>query len=705
MNSIWIGGTGDGGLHERTPYWLNGIVPLAFLLKNAGIEQLPRVTGIYKAPWGLKDTICQAGVDMHGEDIAGNAGYAVRTPEQCADDCRSRPDCHGFVVSNDTSPATCWLKGGRGQTSKNSSRCYGKKIPKPIPVDIMGQVEKYVSYILSHQNADGWLGPEGFGGGDFWGPSNVLQALYQYAEGVRDPEKFKNASQAVLLHFLEQKKRMTKAHLASWAQQRWMDMALTVEWLLDNADVGEHRQDLLDLIGMLHDQGSDWEQWFEHWTGNAGPHNVNNAQGLKSAAVYFRYNRTATYEGRGMAELSKRRMQHLDKTFGLPNGMFNGDELLPDPATEAARSPSRGIELCGIVEAMFSYNTMFSIHGDLAFADRAERIAYNALPATWASPTGGDMWAHPYLEAINEISAVKANPHVWTHDGDLAETYGLEPNYGCCTANFNQGWPKYASMLVYSAPDGGIVVGLWAPAGAKLPDGNSVDIDTTYPFGDTALVTVTAKTNVQVHLRIPGWAAKATVNGQTARNGTMWQGTAKRGITKFSVAFNPTIHLEEWDGGAVSVHRGAILYSLPITPNYTVYAHHFGTDKQSNDYYLKPTSAWQFALDVDPHNPEKHFKFSAKGYKAGAAPFNHSNWPTEISAVLRPLPSWGVAKNSAAVPPSSPACRSGKPPCGDAQAHRLVPHGGTELRIGEMPLAEYAHADAGGPVDDEAQFI
>ena len=46
---------------------------------------------------------------------------------------------------------------------------------------------------------------------------------------------------------------------------------------------------------------------------------------------------------------------------------------------------------------MFSYTTLFSTHGDVAFADRAERIAYNALPATWASPTGGDMWAHQVI--------------------------------------------------------------------------------------------------------------------------------------------------------------------------------------------------------------------------------------------------------------------------------------------------------------------
>lgn len=33
-NSSWIGGTADTGLHERTPYWLNGFVPLAFQLED-----------------------------------------------------------------------------------------------------------------------------------------------------------------------------------------------------------------------------------------------------------------------------------------------------------------------------------------------------------------------------------------------------------------------------------------------------------------------------------------------------------------------------------------------------------------------------------------------------------------------------------------------------------------------------------------------
>ena len=144
---MWIGGSGDGGLHERTPHWLNGVVPLAFLLSNAGKEELPPVVGIYKAPWGKNgwmSGVCTDGLDMYGEDIASPEGYTVATAEKCRDDCAARDDCYGFVVANCSSPPRCWLKGGNGATRAASCRCYGKNIPKPTPVNIMSQATKYL---------------------------------------------------------------------------------------------------------------------------------------------------------------------------------------------------------------------------------------------------------------------------------------------------------------------------------------------------------------------------------------------------------------------------------------------------------------------------------------------------------------------------------------------------------------------------------
>ena len=99
---------------------------------------------------------------------------------------------------------------------------------------------------------------------------------------------------------------------------------------------------------------------------------------------------------------------------------------------------------------MWSYSTLFSAFGDVSFLDRVERIAYNALPATFASRRGGDMWNHQYLQANNEISAEKQYFHIWQIDDNQdSEVYGLAPNIGCCTANFNQGWPKLAAFSLF----------------------------------------------------------------------------------------------------------------------------------------------------------------------------------------------------------------------------------------------------------------
>lgn len=40
QNSSFVGGKADTGLHERTPYWLNGLVPAAYLTQDANLVAL-----------------------------------------------------------------------------------------------------------------------------------------------------------------------------------------------------------------------------------------------------------------------------------------------------------------------------------------------------------------------------------------------------------------------------------------------------------------------------------------------------------------------------------------------------------------------------------------------------------------------------------------------------------------------------------------
>eukprot|EP00662_Eupelagonemidae_sp_cell21_P043791 gene43791-59714_t len=135
------------------------------------------------------------------------------------------------------------------------------------------------------------------------------------------------------------------------------------------------------------------------------------------------------------------------------------------------------------------------------------RIAYNALPATLTP----DMWAHQYLQQVNEIVAAYGEKmHVWQTDGPDSTGFGVAPNFGCCTANFNQGWPKAAMNVLYTFPSAGGAVGVALGSvrhGARVA-GAVITVDTDYPFGDDVTVTVNAgAAAVPLRLRIPGWAA------------------------------------------------------------------------------------------------------------------------------------------------------------------------------------------------------
>ena len=683
QQSVWIGGNADGGLHERTPYWLNGIVPLAFLLRNAGRAKLSPVVGVWKAAspssWlAANRTYCTP--EYHRGHGHGHAGH---------DHAHAGHD-HDHAGHHEPTEACV-----APQTEQTAMR----------NVDLLAQVETYVAYILSHQAADGWLGPpQGGDSGAFWGRSNIMLALAMYAEAnAADPAKWQNVTGAMRGYALSLGVRLKATPLTSWAAQRWQDIALGVQWLLDHA-AGGREAELLRVGDVLHSQGGNWEKWFELGNFSTGGeysynppyvHNVNAAQGLKSAAVRWRQSRNAS-----LRTLSRTRVDKLDAHCGLPTGMYVGDELID---TAAGHSPSRGIELCGVVEAMFSYATMFQAFGEASAAERAERIAYNAMAATWASPKGGDMWAHQYLQAVNEIAAKHDHPHVWKHDGDDAEKYGLAPNFGCCTANFNQGWPKFAHAIFHTTADGAIAIGILAPAKATIPaaDGISkpttIEITTDYPFGDDVTIDVDAAAPTALLVRVPAWAdasASPTLTlaggkpiSLAGQNGTLTRLELPAGTSRAVLAFAPPLRVERWSANGYSVHRGALMYSLPLTPNFTVTAHHFGGDDQSNDYDAVAATPWRVAIELDPAAPDKSLRFERRhALAAGAAPWNHTGWPTVVHATVRPLPSWGVVNGSATEPPPSPAC-AGNATCGDAYDVVLVPHGATDLRIGMLPLA------------------
>ena len=755
-------------LHQEAPYWLNGFVPLAYLLRNAGIEQLPpRGPGLPTIrPLEQARRYVHYVLDHNGSLPCGASGPCAPPPpgwlgpydiglagamywgsfpallalQQFAEAERgtSAFDRASLAMVQHLLAMQRQMKVGPSfcQVCPSSRPCWGPAFPLPsngsckVGVDLCGgdisrdgivlpagalptacesacrqhnvalqRGEKACeAYVFAKGNASrssvgptcylktapGAFLPQGkCGNGSFW--SNGTMANFCAAS----------------LPLLDTCRNMSSvrrgAPTGSISFQRWIDLAYSIIWLLNTEGAAHgHEPELRALLSEVAAQGQRWDRHFQGPIG--GTHNVNLAQGLKSAAINFLRSDGSPASAELFAGLSRDRMARLDANFGLPTGMYVGDEHLP-PIPD--RNPGRGIETCGVVESMFSYTTMYAVHGDPRFADRAEKIAFNALPATWFSPLGGgEMWAHQYFQAVNELNAV----FIPGFHGipSPVYTYGIN-NFPCCTANFHQGWPKFANAVFHTnrtADYEGIVVSLWAPASATTQYGN-ITVTTEYPFGDNATIVVTtARGNTSLYLRVPGWASQARiqVGGRSIqpKNGTVARLSLPIGTSTVYMIFNAQVRLEtdglvgSYDGQrgtlSYSVHRGPILYSLNLEPHWKRTAHYYGGDVYgSNDYSVTTSTPWAFALDPHP------LKFVFNGYPNGAPPFNRTQWVAHVEAMARPLVpnAWPLdkAKWLPTLPPASPACaKAGQ--CGASQPVKLVPHGGTALRVGTMPLSE-----------------
>lgn len=265
------------------------------------------------------------------------------------------------------------------------------------------------------------------------------------------------------------------------------------------------------------------------------------------AAVWYRQSGDAS-----LLPYTRKMLDMQAEHHGQPHGMFSADECF------GGRELNRGIELCAVVEQLYSLQVAFRATGEIGLLDDIERIAFNALPATMTA----SMWQHQYLQQANEVSACPTTPHVWQSDGPDSTVFGVEPNFGCCTANFNQGWPKLAhAALLTKHEDGGVVVALLLPVAADLPGGATVHVETQYPNGDSVSVHLAVpegKAAMPLYVRVPGWADKATyvVNDPTgakqrpAPNGTFVRAECAAGRRlSLTLTLNPQVRVEKGWGG------------------------------------------------------------------------------------------------------------------------------------------------------------
>ena len=538
--------------------------------------------------------------------------------------------------------------------------------------EMIARAKRYIDKILEGQNADGWLCPcseEERRNYDIWALFLILKVLVVWEECSGD----KRIEDAVYRALRQYRDFVRDCAPTGWGAARWYECLVSVLWLYERRPEKWLKElaQILHLSGMDFSRAGDlWRNVDKKWT--MYTHVVNAAMSLKAGPLY---RRTMLGKDAPVGDADSEYMfRELMKYHGTATGHFNGDECL------SGNSPIHGTELCGVVEAMYSYEWLLALTGRSDWGDRLEKVAFNALPAA-VSP---DMWTHQYDQMSNQIEcSPQNNPPVFNSNTADAHIFGLEPNYGCCTANFGQGFPKLALSAFLSEREDTVVSAVLLPSSIRLRINGeevSITLETEYPFRGTLVYTVNAEAEFTLKIRIPACVSGFTADGEEAYGKDGWYLVRRR--WKRGERFELNLRFEERfvsrQRGMYVLERGPLVFALPIEGRWEKREYiRGGVERRFPycDYYIYPESKWNYAYcGGDVAVREKSYE----------TPFLPASPPVEIEAEMVEI-NWGYAPGQTGVCRETPESRS---PVGDPVKKILIPYGCTVLRMTEMPFAE-----------------
>ncbi len=561
-DSAWIGGEADGW--ERVPYWLDGFIPLAYLLENE---------------------------------------------------------------------------------------------------DMIERAKKYINAILSYQKPSGWICPcsdEDIPKYDSWAVQLISKVLVVYYECSGD-ERIPDVLYRVLKNYYELLSSGT-IHLFNWGKQRWYEAFVAINFLAK-----KYNEDwIFDLAKLLKAQGTDFSKVTELWKRPLNKwryetHIVNIGMMLKYEAL------TCDMLGDDYQDVAEDLVTVLSEYNGTPVGLFTGDECL------AGLSPIHGTELCSVVEQMYSYETLFAYTGEGKWAERLELLAFNALPATISD----DMWAHQYVQLSNQIACKRfPTKSIFGTNGSDAHLFGLEPEFGCCTANFNQAWPKFA-LSAFMHKEDTVLSAIPVPSSLKTDD-ISICLNTKYPFENKLEYIVESKKDMRLKVRVPSFAKNLTVNQKSMIfcEELDFDISANQ-TTCIEIEFETVPSMMLRPHNLRTVKCGSLVFSLPISYEKRMleYESYKVVRKYPYcDYEYIPKSEWNYAYSSPLLKLEKR--------EISDVPFSSEKPPVVVKAKVQNIP-WGFENGYESVCAKTPESTV---PLGEEKNIELYPYGCAKLRMTELPL-------------------
>jgi DUF1680 family protein len=557
---------------------------------------------------------------------------------------------------------------------------------------LIKKTKPWVELALKSQKENGYFGPDkdypylaGLqrnNSADWWPRIVVLKILQQYYSATEDIRVI-DFMRSYFKYQLETLPDKPLDNWTMWAKYRGGDNLMIVYWLYNIT--GDSF--LLDLAEIIHEQTFDYTYRFletKMIENHENIHCVNLAQGIKEPAVYYQQHPEDKY-----INSIKKAFADIKKFSGQPQGMYGGDESLRN------NIPTNGIELCSVVELMFSLENILAITGEVPFADHLEKIAYNALPAQITD----DFMDRQYYQQANQVQITREDRNFSLNHNGTDVCFGLLTGYPCCTSNMHQGWPLYTQNLWYATPDRGLASILYAPSKvtALVADKKQVTITekTNYPFEDKIEFHFSFEgasvIAFPLRLRIPEWCSSATIK----INGEIYDKPSGNQIIKIErdwenddkveLTIPAEIKLNRWHENSVSVDLGSLNFVLAIEENRKKVINTKDPEIYGNYYYeVTPALPWNYGLiDVPENEIKNHYKI-IREEEFNSFPWNPQNSPVRIETKGKIIPDWTLYNGSAGPLPYS--VKSGQKASEQEEVITLIPYGCSTLRISEFPL-------------------
>jgi hypothetical protein len=537
---------------------------------------------------------------------------------------------------------------------------------------IIKEARRWIDSVLASQEADGWFGPRGLnksleGKPDLWPHMVMLDVLQSFHEFTHDPRVLPFMTR----YFRWQLSVPDAGFMAGyWPKMRMGDNLQSVYWLYNRT--GDKW--LLDLAAKIHKAGANWTDGIPDW------HGVNLSQGFREPAVYFQQARDPK-----LLRAAERNYQIVMGIYGqFPGGGFGADENCRKGYTD----PHQGFETCSWVEFLHSFEMLTKISGQSAWADRAEEIAFNSLPASLTA----DQKALHYLTGANMVRLDKDNHAPGIQNQGTMLSFSPFAVYRCCQHNVSHGWPYYAEELWLATADKGLCASLYAASDvtAKVGDGTAVHIseDTDYPFGAIVRLKLAMPRSLRfpLYLRIPRWCPHADfkINAQVvkANAGPSTYVVLDRGWKDgdtVTVQLPMALGLRTWPKNhhSVSVDYGPLTFSLKIGEKVVRYG---GKDDWS-ELEVLPTTPWNYGLVLDAGDPTRTLEPVRKNGPVPEQPFTPETVPLSIKAKARKIPGWTLDRTGLVGKLHPSPVRSTEP----VETITLIPMGAARLRITAFP--------------------